>query len=52
VERAICAWLAVGARVRGGVRYAGGTIRRAASPAGALRRRMVDGAAPQEVLAA
>lgn len=40
VERAVCAWLALGARMLGGVRYAGGRIPRAASrrpgPAGTV----------------
>ncbi len=39
-ERAICAWLAVYERVRyGGVRYAGGIVRRAASSPKELRRK-------------
>lgn len=33
VERAVCVWLAVGARLRGGVRYNGTRIVRATSPA-------------------
>lgn len=40
LERAVCAWLAVWQRLRhGGVAYAGGRIRRAATPARELRRR-------------
>ncbi len=31
-ERAVCAWLALYLRLRGGVRYSGGRIRRAAGP--------------------
>lgn len=39
-ERAVCAWLAVGTRLlRGGVPYAGTTLRRAATPSRRLRRR-------------
>ena len=37
-ERAICAWLAVGSRLRGGVRYSGGRLSRSASSVAALRR--------------
>jgi hypothetical protein len=37
LERAVCAWLAVGARLRGGVRYRGVTISRAATPRRQLR---------------
>ncbi len=32
VERGVCAWLAVGARLRGGVRYGEGRLLRAATP--------------------
>jgi hypothetical protein len=40
LERAICAWLAVGVRVtRGGVWYSGRRLSRAATPARTLRRR-------------
>ena len=38
-ERAVCSWLAVGARLRGGVRYGGGRLRLAAHRQRALRRR-------------
>jgi hypothetical protein len=38
-ERAVCSWLAVGARLRGGVPYAGGRVRLAANPTRELRRR-------------
>ena len=40
-ERAVCVWLAVGARLRGGVRYSDGRLRRAATPLRTLRRRFV-----------
>jgi hypothetical protein len=40
LERAICSWLALGARVLlGGVPYAGAVMRRAATPSRVLRRR-------------
>jgi hypothetical protein len=39
-ERAICVWLAVGARLRGGVRYSDGRLRRAAHSTRALRARV------------
>jgi len=40
LERGVCAWIALGLRaVRGGVPYAGSTIRRAATPISTLRRR-------------
>ena len=38
-ERAVCVWLALGARLRGGVRYSDGRLVRAATPLGELRRR-------------
>jgi hypothetical protein len=38
-ERSLCAWLAVAARLRGGVRYGDVRLRRAASSPRALRRR-------------
>jgi Glycosyltransferase like family 2 len=38
-ERAVCSWLAVGSRLRGGVRYGDGRLRRAGSSPRALRRR-------------
>lgn len=37
-ERAVCVWLALGARLRGGVRYSEGWLRRAAHSTRALRR--------------
>jgi hypothetical protein len=40
LERAVCVWVAVGARLRGGVRYRGRRIARAATPARHLRRRL------------
>ena len=39
VERGVCSWLALGARVRGGVRYSDGRLRRAAHSTRALRER-------------
>ncbi|NUU07953.1 glycosyltransferase [Leifsonia sp. C5G2] len=39
-ERAVCVWLALGARARGGVRYSDGRLRRAATPLRTLRRRL------------
>lgn len=41
-ERAVCAWLAIGARARGGVRYGHGRLRRAATSSRVLRRRLAD----------
>lgn len=38
-ERAVTSWMALGARVRGGVRYAGTRLPRAATPSRILRRR-------------
>jgi hypothetical protein len=38
-ERAVCVWLALGARLRGGVIYRGQRMKRAATPERALRRR-------------
>jgi hypothetical protein len=38
-ERAVCSWLALGAYARGGVRYAGTRLRRAATHNPTLRRR-------------
>lgn len=44
LERALCAWLAVGQRAfRGGVRYGDGTIRRSATPKRELERRLAGG---------
>jgi hypothetical protein len=39
-ERAVCSWLAVGAWLRGGVRYRDGRLRTAASSPRLLRRRV------------
>jgi hypothetical protein len=39
MERGFCSWLALGARLRGGVRYREGRLLRAATPARVLRRR-------------
>ena len=38
-ERSVCSWLALGCRLRGGVRYAGQRLPRAATPARMLRCR-------------
>ncbi len=38
-ERSICAWLALGARLRGGVRYGDGRLPHSATPLRELRRR-------------
>lgn len=38
-ERSICAWLALGAKLRGGVLYGGRRVRRSATPLRRLRRR-------------
>jgi hypothetical protein len=38
-ERSLCAWLALGARLRGGVRYGEGRLRHSATPLRELRRR-------------
>jgi hypothetical protein len=38
-ERAVCSWLALGRRLRGGVRYGNSRILRSATPARSLRRR-------------
>lgn len=51
-ERAVCAWLALAARLRGGVRYGDGRLRRSATSMRRLRRRYAaaggspDGGAP------
>ncbi len=37
-ERSVCGWLALGSRLRGGVRYCGQRLPRAATPAVVLRR--------------
>ncbi|MGY4642510.1 glycosyltransferase [Cellulomonas sp. URHB0016] len=39
LERAVCTWLAIGQRARGGVPYRGCRLRKAASSTAALRRR-------------
>jgi hypothetical protein len=38
-ERAVCSWLALAARLQGGVRYGGGRLGHAATPLSRLRRR-------------
>jgi hypothetical protein len=40
-ERSVFSWLALGCRLRGGVRYAGQRLPRAATPSGVLRQRAV-----------
>ncbi|WP_432486558.1 glycosyltransferase family 2 protein [Kineococcus sp. SYSU DK018] len=48
-ERAVCVWAAIGARARGGVRYAGSRVPHAAkpvAPAGRADRARVSGAGP------
>jgi hypothetical protein len=42
-ERSLCAWLAVGARLAGGVRYGEGRLSRSATPMRDLRRRFRSG---------
>jgi hypothetical protein len=44
-ERAVSSWLAVGARLRGGVPYRDGRLRKAASSPRQLRRRLAAGGA-------
>ncbi|HEX5762656.1 MAG TPA: glycosyltransferase family 2 protein [Solirubrobacterales bacterium] len=44
-ERAVCAWLAVGERLAGGVRYGDRRLHHAATPMRRLRRRYVDSGA-------
>lgn len=39
IERAVCAWIAVGCRLRGGVNYGGHLLKRAATPQRVLRAR-------------
>jgi hypothetical protein len=46
-ERAVCVWLALGAKLRGGVRYGGGRLRHSATPMRRLRRRY-DSVSPPE----
>lgn len=45
-ERSLCSWLAVGARLRGGIRYRGRRLPLAASPSRRLRRRYAPSAGP------
>lgn len=46
-ERGVCSWLALANRItRGGVGYAGGVLRRAATPRRELRRRLSSGGGP------
>ena len=44
-ERSLCAWLALGARLRGGVRYGDGRLLRSATPLRRLRERYSDSGA-------
>lgn len=44
LERAICVWLAVGARMLGGAPYGNGRLRTAAHPTRVIRRRIARGA--------
>jgi Glycosyl transferase family 2 len=44
-ERSLCAWLAVGAKLRGGVRYGPGRLSHSATPLRRLRRRYAESAA-------
>jgi hypothetical protein len=46
VERSFCSWLALGAKLRGGVRYGDGRLRRSATPLRALRRRYEESGGP------
>ena len=47
LERAVCSWIALGNRMtRGGVPYAGGVLRRPATPRAELRRRHAGEATP------
>jgi hypothetical protein len=45
-ERSVCSWLAIACRLRGGVRYAGQRLPRAATPAAVLRHRPARQAIP------
>ncbi|WP_309082231.1 glycosyltransferase family 2 protein [Zhihengliuella sp.] len=47
LERAVCIWLAVGYRLRGGVPYAGSRLRTAAHSRHELQQRHAGGAAPR-----
>jgi hypothetical protein len=48
-ERALCIWLALASRVAfGGVRYAGGTLSRAATPSRELEKRLRSAHVPEE----
>ncbi|GAB3069540.1 glycosyltransferase family 2 protein [Micromonospora schwarzwaldensis] len=49
LERGVCAWLAVGRRLRGGVPYAGSRLRTAAHSTRALRRRLARRHHPDEL---
>lgn len=47
-ERSICAWLALGAKLRGGVRYGDGRLRHSATPMRRLRRSRPETRSPCE----
>lgn len=49
MERGVATWIAVALRLRGGMRYAGGRITRAANSSRALRRRFRSARAPASV---
>jgi hypothetical protein len=44
-ERSLCSWIALGARLRGGVRYGSGRLKHSATPMRRLRRRYSEPAA-------
>jgi hypothetical protein len=46
IERGVCSWAALALRLRGGVRYSDGRLRRAGTPLRALRARHAAAAAP------
>jgi hypothetical protein len=47
-ERSLCAWLALAARLRGGVRYGDVRLGRSATPSRVLRRRYAEGSAGEQ----
>jgi hypothetical protein len=51
-ERALCSWLALGARLRGGVRYGDGRLPRSATPLRRLRKRYASSGGGGSVAAA
>ncbi len=50
-ERSLCSWLALGARLRGGVRYGEGRLSHSATPMRVLRSRYSRGSAGMEMVA-